>query len=193
MPSTSAAAAQRASRKYQLLRAFVGWLAALILAGLLSVQTPQAPKISLTLSATGESHRRKRLEDFVDFFRQHKIVVADALHAVGGQIDDHFVPHVEPFGMMVHRFRKQCHARHVAKRGHKITARKFSMQFAVDHAPSLHLWQQRCDFRFAEFLCRHGAFLPNRLAFSPAIMRRMRYSSKNRTDCEAGRPNLKGT
>jgi len=37
-------------------------------------------------------------EDLVDFFRQLKIVVADAFHAVRIQVDDHFVPHVEPFG-----------------------------------------------------------------------------------------------
>src|SRR5713101_8115097 len=145
MPSTSTAAAQRASRKYQLLRSLFGWLATLILAGPLSVRTPQAPKISLTLSVTGESHRRKRLEDFVDFFRQHKIVVADAFHAEGGEVEDHFVPHVKPFGMMVHRFGNQGHTRHIAKRSHKVTARKFPMQFAGDNAPSFGFRQQRCD------------------------------------------------
>jgi len=44
-------------------------------------------------------------EDFVDFFSELKIEIADALDAVGIEVDDDLVPHVEPFGVVIHPFR----------------------------------------------------------------------------------------
>ena len=55
----------------------------------------------LVLSA----QRRLATEDFVDFFSELKIEIADALHAVGIEVDDDLVPHVEPFGVVIHPFR----------------------------------------------------------------------------------------
>src|SRR6266852_1515884 len=86
----------------------------------------QAPKKSLAFSTAWKAQRRKWLEDFVDFFRQHKVKITDSLHAVSIQVDDHFVPHVGPFRMMVHRFGHQRDARHVAESSDEIIAGKIS-------------------------------------------------------------------
>src|SRR5712671_6505770 len=96
----------------------------------------QAPKKSLAFATAWKAQRRKWLEDFVDFFRQHKVKITDSLHAMSIQVDDHFVPHVEPFRMMVHRFGHQRDARHVAERGDEIPARKLPVQLAIYHAPA---------------------------------------------------------
>lgn len=47
---------------------------------------------------------RSGAEDFINSLCQREIVVADPLYAVGIQVDHHFIPHVEPFRMMVHGF-----------------------------------------------------------------------------------------
>src|ERR1700751_3283732 len=74
---------------------------------------PPLPPASAAQSATGrgcdfqccgrQSFKSGSLaaEDFVDFGRQLEIQVADALHAVGIQINHHFVLNVEPFRMVV--------------------------------------------------------------------------------------------
>lgn len=41
-------------------------------------------------------------KDSVDLLRQDKVVVADAFDAVGGQVNDHLIPNVKPFRVMVH-------------------------------------------------------------------------------------------
>src|SRR5271154_6438422 len=74
----------------------------------------------------GENRARGH-ENLVDFFREHEIVVADAFYAMRGEVDHHFVPDVEPFGMMVHAFRNESDAGHVAKRGDEILACVFLM------------------------------------------------------------------
>src|SRR5260370_38146962 len=99
---TGAAAAHRAIRKYQLRRDSFGWLASLDLGWLLSIRTASLA------------------ENLVDFLRQLEIVVADAFHAVRGQVDDYLVPHVEPLGVVVHSFSDQRHASHVPECRHKI-------------------------------------------------------------------------
>ena len=43
-------------------------------------------------------------KDFVHLLGQLEVVVADAFDAVSSQVNDHLVPHVEPFGVVVHFF-----------------------------------------------------------------------------------------
>src|SRR5882762_2344682 len=139
----------------------------------------QAPKKSLAFSTAWKAQRRKWLEDFVDFIRQHKVKITDSLHAVSIQVDDHFVPHVGPFRMMVHRFGHQRDARHVAESSDEIIAGKLAVELAVNKTPALSLGEQRFNLGFGKFFCWHVAFLRNRLAFSPAIMRRKLGPSNN--------------
>src|SRR5882724_5270418 len=82
-------------------------------------------------------------KNLVNFFRQLEIVIADSLHAVRIQIDRHFVPHVEPFRMMIHRFGDQRDARHVPESRDEILARKLLVQFSIRDAPAFCLRQQR--------------------------------------------------
>src|SRR6202795_3163081 len=70
-------------------------------------------------------------KDFADLACQLEIQLADAAHTVGIQIDYDFIPHVKPFRVMVHRFRHQRHARHVAKGRHEILAFERAMQLAT--------------------------------------------------------------
>ena len=72
-----------------------------------------------------------RSKDFVDLSCQLEIQVADAANAVGIQIDHNFISHVEPFRVMVHRFRHQRHASHVSKGRHEILALERAMQLAT--------------------------------------------------------------
>src|SRR5438128_986986 len=102
---------------------------------------------------------KSRAEDFVDFFRQLEIVIADALHAVRIQVDNHFVPHVKPLWMMVHGFGHQGDTRHVAERRDEILAREFPVQLAVHETPSLGLGKLRGYFGIGKFLCGHVPFL----------------------------------
>src|SRR6266478_7130994 len=139
----------------------------------------RAPKKSLAFSTAWKAQRRKWLEDFVDFIRQHKVKITDSLHAVSIQVDDHFVPHVGPFRMMVHRFGHQRDARHVAESSDEIIAGKLAVELAVHKTPALSLGEQRFNLGFGKFFCWHVAFLRNRLAFSPAIMRRKLCPSNN--------------
>src|SRR5258708_14558812 len=87
------------------------------------------------------------------------------------QVDHHLVPHVGPFGMMVHGFGDERYARHIAERADEILARKVAVQLAVDQIPTLGFGKQRCNLGFGKFFCRHVAFLRDRLAFSSVIMR----------------------
>ena len=75
-------------------------------------------------------------ENFLDFFGENKIKIADALHAVRDEIDDNFVPDVEPFWMMVHGLGDECDASHVAKSGDEIPTFVFAMKFSVLDFPA---------------------------------------------------------
>src|SRR6266568_1155584 len=138
-PRINAAAAHRTKRNIQPRRNFCGWLGAIIFSNVSLCWADQAPRISLTFFAARKAKWQKRLKNFVDFFRQHKVVVADTFYAVRVQVNDHLVPHVEPFGVMVHRFGDQRDPRHVAERADKIFAREFPVQLAVDDAPAFRL------------------------------------------------------
>src|SRR5882724_6955634 len=82
-------------------------------------------------------------KNLVNFFRQLEIVIADAFNTVRIQIDHHFVPHVEPFRMMIHRFGDERDTRHVPESSDEIFARKFPVQFSIRDAPAFRLRQQR--------------------------------------------------
>src|SRR5579871_663498 len=95
-------------------------------------------------------------ENFVDFAGELEIQIADSLYAVRVQIDHDFVPHVEPFGMVIHRFRHQRDAGHLPERGHEVLARKFPMQLAIHKRPALVRAEAFTYFRFRQFFrCRH--------------------------------------
>ncbi len=100
----------------------------------------------------------------VDFGRQLEIQVADALHAVGIQIDHDFVPHVEPFRMVVHGLRHQRHLRHFPEGGRKILTLKCPVELAICQTPAFCILQVLLDLGVAQFLCWHGHTLPNRPA-----------------------------
>src|ERR1700722_2149009 len=87
-------------------------------------------------------------EDFVDFARKREIAIADAVDIMRIEIDHDFVPHVEPFGMMIQGFGRQRDAGHLAERGHEILAREFAMEFAVYQRPILARAEAFVDFFF---------------------------------------------
>ena len=75
-------------------------------------------------------------ENVLDFFRENEIEIADAFHAVRDEVDDDFVPDVEPFGMMVHGFGDKGDASHVAESGDEVFAFVFAVKFAVLDFPA---------------------------------------------------------
>jgi hypothetical protein len=81
---------------------------------------------------------RLMTEDLVDFLGQLEIEIADSLHAVRVQIDDHFIPDVAPFGMVVHPFGDQGHLRHFPERGYEILALECLVQLAVLNRPTVY-------------------------------------------------------
>jgi|SRR6185369_297658 len=98
-------------------------------------------------------------ENFIDLRSQLEIQIADALYAVGIQIDYYFVPHVEPLRMVIHRFRNQCHTGHVAEGGDEIFTFERTVQLAVLERPALRACQLFLYFRIGKFLCsRHKTF-----------------------------------
>src|SRR5258707_5510370 len=120
----------------------------------------------------------------IDLSRQRKIVITDPLHAVRVQIDHHFVPHVEPFRMMVHRLRHQRHPRHVPKRRHKILALELPVQFPIHQAPALRLFQPFLYFTVCQFLSRHARL---QIASLASIMRCVLIASNRTANCERSR------
>jgi hypothetical protein len=75
-------------------------------------------------------------KNIVDFLSKHEVVIADAFDAVRGEVNHHFVPDVEPLRMVVHGFRNESDARHVAEGRDEILAFVFLMQFAVYDFPA---------------------------------------------------------
>ena len=84
------------------------------------------------LRARGSSARGLRSENLLDLFRQHEIQIADALHAVRGQIEAYAIPDIRPFGMVVHGFGNQGHTSHVTERGVKILTFKLFVELPTD-------------------------------------------------------------
>src|SRR6266849_3594132 len=104
-----------------------------------------------------------RSENLIDLRGQLEIQIADAFDAVGIQIDDHFIPDVEPLRMMVHGLGHQRHAGHVSKGSDEVLALEGSVQLAVRKAPSLGAAQTFLHFRIGQFCCRHvGSSLMSR-------------------------------
>jgi hypothetical protein len=104
-----------------------------------------------------EPARESGGKDFVDFRGELKIEIADALNAVGIEIDDHLVPDVEPLRMMIHRFGNQSDLGHPAKSGDEVVARKRFVQFAVGEGPAVRGLEMNLDFGVGEFLRFHGS------------------------------------
>ena len=75
-------------------------------------------------------------ENFLDFFREDKIEIAYAFHAVRDEVDHNFVPDVEPFRMMIHGLSDEGHASHIAEGSDEIPAFVFAMKFAVLDFPA---------------------------------------------------------
>src|SRR5271169_457470 len=89
-----------------------------------------------TLFCRACENRTRGNENLVDFLREHEIVVADSFYAMGSEVDYHFVPDIEPFGMVVHGFGNESDASHVAERRDEILACVFLMQLAVYDFPA---------------------------------------------------------
>ena len=85
-------------------------------------------------------------EHLFHFFRENEIEIADAFDAVRDEINHHFVPDVEPFGVMVHGFGDERDARHVAEGGDEILALKFAMKLAVLNLPAGKAGHELVDF-----------------------------------------------
>src|ERR1700687_4105209 len=90
-------------------------------------------------------------ENFIDLRRQLEIQIADTFNAVGIQIDDHFVPDIEPLRMMVHRFGHQRHASHVPKGGDEVLALKGAVQLAIHKTPPLSTAEMFLHFSIGQF------------------------------------------
>jgi hypothetical protein len=95
-------------------------------------------------------------EDFVNFRGEQEIEITDSLNAVGIQIDNDFVPDIEPFGMVVHGFGDEGNLRHVAKGSDEILALEGFVQFAIHKAPTPDGLELLLNFGAGEFLCLHG-------------------------------------
>src|SRR5579859_676330 len=90
------------------------------------------------------------------FFRKHEIEIADSFHAVRDEIDDDFIPNVEPLGVVIHRFGDERNAGHVAEGGDEILALVFAVKLSVSYRPAGKPGQQFCDFVVGKFSCLHG-------------------------------------
>jgi hypothetical protein len=97
-------------------------------------------------------------EDLVYFGCELEIEIADTAHAMRIQIDDHLIPHIKPFGMVVHGFGDERNARHISEGGDKIFAFERAMKLASLQTPALNLAEAFLDFDFGEFFCGHQRF-----------------------------------
>ena len=104
-----------------------------------------------------EPGRESGGKNFVDLRGELKIEIADALNAVGIEIDDHLVPDVEPLRMMIYRFGNESDLGHPAKSGDEVLALKRFVQFAVDEGPAVRGLELNLDFGVGEFLRFHGS------------------------------------
>jgi len=94
-------------------------------------------------------------EDLLHFVGENEIEIADSLHAVGDEVDDDFIPYVEPLGVVIHRFGDERDARHVAECGDEILALVLAMEFAVLNLPAGQPGQKFRDFVVGEFARLH--------------------------------------
>src|SRR2546425_3080344 len=98
-------------------------------------------------------------KDFIDFCGQLEIEVADAVHAVRRKVENDFVPHVEPFGMVIHGFGDESDARHVAEGRDEVLTLKRAMELAVFKSPAFVLDKPLLKFRVREFVRGHDSNL----------------------------------
>jgi len=94
-------------------------------------------------------------KNVLDFFGEDEVQIADAFHAVRDEVDDDFIPDVEPLGVVIHRFGDERDARHVAESGDKILALVLAMEFAVLNLPAGQPGHKFRDFVVGEFVRLH--------------------------------------
>ena len=94
-------------------------------------------------------------EDLLHFVGENEIEIADSLYAVRDEIDDDFIPYVEPLGVVIHRFGDERDTRHVAECGDEIRALVLAMEFAVLNLPAGQPGQKFRDFVVGEFARLH--------------------------------------
>jgi len=101
--------------------------------------------------------RERTRENFFDFLGKNEIEIADAFDAVRDEVDDDFVPDVEPFRMMVHGFGDEGDASHVAESGDEVLALVLAVKFAVLDFPAGQFRHEFRDFVVGKFSCVHSA------------------------------------
>jgi len=87
-----------------------------------------------------------RAENLVNFLAELEIQVTDALDTVGVQVDDHFVPDIEPFRVMVHGLRDQRNTRHIPEGADEVLAFECAMQLPLREGPTLKLLEAFLNF-----------------------------------------------
>src|SRR5580704_1550106 len=122
----------------------------------------EGAKAAGTLFCRTSENRASRHENLFNFFREHEIVVTDAFYTVRGEVDYHFVPDIEPFGVVVHRFGNKCDASHITEGRDEILAFVFPVQLAVSDFPAGQFGKKCLYFGIGQFLCRHDVVLQKR-------------------------------
>ncbi len=75
---------------------------------------------------------------------------------MGGELNHHPVPGVEPFGVMTHSFGDQGHAAHEAEGLIEIGKAQLAVEFPVDQGPVRQQVRQKADLFSAQRFNRHG-------------------------------------
>ena len=94
-------------------------------------------------------------EDLLHFVGENEIEIADSLYAVRDEVDDDFIPYVEPLGVVIHRFGDERDSRHVAECGDEILALVLAVKFSILHGPAGKPGHELGDFVVGELARLH--------------------------------------
>ena len=103
-----------------------------------------------------------RFKQNVHFRGERKVHFGHAAGIMRVQIDGDFVPHVEPFGMVIHAFGDEGGSRHEAECFNEIGELKIAMELSVVQRPAVQGGKFGDDLGLAQLFSfvRHGSFPP---------------------------------